>query len=129
MWMGSFPTTGDPPVVQSPADATTLASFVAMLDQKFVSENVTRCYKEDLWNCKQGTTENICNFIACFDCLRMFNLTAGLQAVAMFEHAVQAPIVATAQQLRRAKVKINGNVLPRIGDMVLAVKSCHVIFQ
>ena len=48
MWMGSFPTTENPPVVQYPAEATTLASFVAILDQKFVSENVTRFYKEDL---------------------------------------------------------------------------------
>ena len=63
MWMGSFPQTGDPPVVQYPTEATTFVSFIAMLDQKFVSENVAQQYKENLWNCKQGTTESICNFI------------------------------------------------------------------
>ena len=67
MWIGSFPTAGDPPTVQYPTEATTFANFVDMLDQKFVSENVTRRYKEDFWNCKQGTTENICMFIAHFD--------------------------------------------------------------
>ena len=92
MWIGSFPITGTPPTVQYPAEATTFANFVNMLDQKFISENVTRCYKEDFWNCKQGATENICTFIAQFDCLRMLNSTAGTQAVAMFEHSVQAQI-------------------------------------
>ena len=63
MWIGSFPITGMPPAVQYPAEATAFVNFVAMLDQKFISENVTRCYKEDFWNCKQGTTENIHTFI------------------------------------------------------------------
>ena len=67
MWMGSCPIAGDPPAVQYPVKATSFVSFLSMLDQKFVFENITRHYKEDLWNCKQGTTENIQNFFACFD--------------------------------------------------------------
>ena len=51
MWMGSFPQVGEPPVVQYPAEATLWISFLAMLDQKFILENVTRHYKEDFWNC------------------------------------------------------------------------------
>ena len=92
MWMASFPQVGEPPVVQYPAEATSWNSFLAMLDQKFILENVVRCYKEDFWNCRQGATENIHNFIAHFDQLKMLNAAAGPQAVAMFEHAVQAPI-------------------------------------
>ena len=64
MWIGSFPTTGNPPAVQYPTEATTFNNFVSMLDQKFILENITRHYKEDLWNCKQGASENICTFIA-----------------------------------------------------------------
>ena len=41
MWIGSFPTAGNPPTVQYPAEATTFTNFIGMLDQKFVSENVT----------------------------------------------------------------------------------------
>ena len=67
MWIGSFPQVGEPPVVQYPQEATLWNSFIAMLDQKFVSENVVRHYKEDFWNCRQGATENIHNFIAHFD--------------------------------------------------------------
>ena len=67
MWIGSFPATGTPPVVQYPAEATNFVNFVGMLDQKFISENVARRYKEDLWNCKQGASENIRTFIAQFD--------------------------------------------------------------
>ena len=52
MWMGNFPQAGEPPVIQYLQEATSWASFLAMLDQKFVSENVTRHCKEDLWNCR-----------------------------------------------------------------------------
>ena len=41
MWIGSFPTAGTPPVVQYPTEATSFNSFIGMLDQKFISENVT----------------------------------------------------------------------------------------
>ena len=63
-----------------------------MLDQKFILENVVRHYKKDFWNCRQGATENIHNFIVCFDYLRMLNAAAGPQVVVMFEYAVQTPI-------------------------------------
>ena len=92
MWIGSFPTAENLPTVQYPTKATIFANFVGMLDQKFVLENVTWHYKKDLWNCKQGTIENIYTFITHFDCLKMLNSTAGTQVVAMFEHFVQAPI-------------------------------------
>ena len=92
MWIDSFPQVGDPPVIQYPLEATFWNSFIAMLDQKFVLENVVRQYKEDFWNYIQGTTENICNFIVHFDCLRMLNAAVGPQVVVIFEHTVQALI-------------------------------------
>ena len=82
MWMVSFPRVGDPPVVQPPQEAMSWKPFLTMLDQKFIFENVVRCYKENCWNCKQGTADSICNFISCFNRLRMLNLMVGTQAEA-----------------------------------------------